>query len=54
MRRQAEPLLAAVANLATRPPAYYRARFHAYQQGNLCWAAACEAEQATDAMALRV
>jgi SAM-dependent methyltransferase len=35
-------------------PAYYRARFHAYDQGNLCWAAACEAEQATDSMALRV
>ncbi len=54
LRRQAEPLLASVVNPATEPPAYYRARFHAYQQGNLCWAAACEAEQATDAMALRV
>ena len=54
LRRQAEPLLAAVLDPATQPPAYYRARFHAYQQGNLCWAAACEAEQATDAMALRV
>jgi ubiquinone/menaquinone biosynthesis C-methylase UbiE len=29
-------------------------RFHAYEQGNLCWQAAAEAEQATDAMALRV
>jgi ubiquinone/menaquinone biosynthesis C-methylase UbiE len=54
LRRQAEPLLPVAANPATRTPAYYRARFHAYQQGNLCWAAATEAEQATDAMALRV
>jgi hypothetical protein len=36
------------------PPAYYQARFHAYEQGNLCWQAAAEAEQATDAMALRI
>jgi SAM-dependent methyltransferase len=35
-------------------PPYYRARFHAYDAGNLCWAAACEAEQATASMALRV
>ena len=35
-------------------PEYYLARFHAYEQGNLCWQAAAEAEQATDAMALRV
>ena len=54
LRRQAEPLLAASTDPATEIPAYYRARFHAYQQGNLCWAAACEAEQATDSMALRV
>lgn len=51
---QAEPLLAAIINPATVAPAYYRAPFHAYSQGNLCWLAACEAEQATDAMALRV
>ncbi len=50
----AEPLLPAVRDPALVPPAYYRAPFHAYRQGNLCWAAACEAEQATDAMALRV
>ena len=29
-------------------------RWHAYEQGNLCWQAAAEAEQATDAMALRI
>jgi SAM-dependent methyltransferase len=50
----AEPLLAASTNPSLAVPAYYRARFHAYDQGNLCWAAACEAEQATDSMALRV
>jgi SAM-dependent methyltransferase len=54
LRAQAEPLLAAVTTAATEAPAYYRARFHAYDQGNLCWEAACEAEQATDSMALRV
>lgn len=54
LQREAEPLLEQVSNPATPMPGYYRARFHAYQQGNLCWAAACEAEQATDAMALRV
>lgn len=54
LRAQAEPLLAQVADPAAPVPAYYRARFHAYDQGNLCWQAACEAEQATDSMALRV
>jgi SAM-dependent methyltransferase len=54
LQRAAEPQLAASTDPAVVPPAYYRARFHAYDQGNLCWAAACEAEQATDSMALRV
>ena len=54
LQASAEPLLAAVTDPALEPPAYYRARFHAYDQGNLCWQAACEAEQATDSMALRV
>lgn len=54
LRRQAEPLLAACTNPATTTPDYYRARFHAYNQGNLCWQAACEAEQATASVALRV
>jgi len=52
--KQAEPLLALSTDPTTVPPPYYRARFHAYDLGNLCWEAACEAEQATDAMALRV
>jgi SAM-dependent methyltransferase len=54
LQRSAEPLLALSTNPSVAVPAYYRARFHAYDQGNLCWAAACEAEQATDSMALRV
>ncbi|MFN5695663.1 MAG: class I SAM-dependent methyltransferase [Cyanobacteriota bacterium] len=54
LQSAAEPLLAASTDPAVVTPAYYRARFHAYDQGNLCWAAACEAEQATDSMALRV
>lgn len=54
LRAEAEPLLGAVTAAATEAPAYYRACFHAYDQGNLCWEAACEAEQATDSMALRV
>ncbi|UBF28969.1 class I SAM-dependent methyltransferase [Kovacikia minuta CCNUW1] len=35
-------------------PDYYQLPFHAYDQGNLCWQAAFEAEPATYAMGLRV
>jgi len=35
-------------------PEYYQVPFHAYDEGNLCWQAACEAPSATYAMALRV
>lgn len=35
-------------------PDYYQVPFHAYDAGNLCWEAACEAESATYSMALRV
>ncbi|WP_017661081.1 class I SAM-dependent methyltransferase [Baaleninema simplex] len=35
-------------------PDYYNVPFHAYDEGNLCWLAAFEAEPATYAMALRV
>lgn len=35
-------------------PYYYHVPFHAYDEGNLCWPAAFEAESATHAMALRV
>ena len=54
LRQAAEPLLASSTTAGLNPPDYYVARFHAYEQGNLCWQAAAEAEQATDAMALRV
>ena len=54
LRQAAVPLLESSTTTGLTPPAYYRARFHAYEQGNLCWQAAAEAEQATDAMALRV
>jgi len=54
LRLAAEPLLAVSTDPATVEPAYYRAPFHAYDEGNLCWLAACEAEQATASMALRV
>ncbi|HIK13819.1 MAG TPA: class I SAM-dependent methyltransferase [Leptolyngbyaceae cyanobacterium M33_DOE_097] len=43
-----------VANPAVEYPAYYQVPFHAYEEGNLCWQAAFEAESATHAMALRV
>lgn len=35
-------------------PDYYQVPFHAYEQGNLCWPAAFEAESATYAMGLRI
>lgn len=35
-------------------PDYYQVPFHAYDQGNLCWSAAFEAESATYSMGLRV
>lgn len=35
-------------------PDYYHVPFHAYDEGNLCWDAAFEAESATHAMGLRV
>lgn len=41
-------------NPAVEYPDYYQVPFHAYEQGNLCWQAAFEAEPATHAMALRV
>lgn len=41
-------------NPAVRYPDYYQVPFHAYEQGNLCWEAAFEAESATHAMGLRV
>lgn len=46
--------VARLTNPTVRYPDYYQVPFHAYEQGNLCWQAAFEAEPATHAMALRV
>ena len=54
LQKAAAPLLSSSVTPGLQPPDYYVARFHAYEQGNLCWQAAAEAEQATDAMALRI
>lgn len=35
-------------------PDYYHVPFHAYDEGNLCWQAAVEAQPATESMALRI
>ncbi|MBE9041526.1 methyltransferase domain-containing protein [Oscillatoriales cyanobacterium LEGE 11467] len=43
-----------IANPQIAYPDYYRVPFHAYDDGNLCWKAAFEAESATKSMALRV
>ncbi|MGK7893499.1 MAG: class I SAM-dependent methyltransferase [Xenococcus sp. (in: cyanobacteria)] len=47
-------LYKAIANPDLVYPDYYQVPFHAYDEGNLCWQAAFEAESATYAMALRV
>jgi ubiquinone/menaquinone biosynthesis C-methylase UbiE len=44
----------AIANSQLTYPDYYQVPFHAYDDGNLCWQAAFEAEPATYAMAMRV
>ena len=46
--------LEAVTNPDIVYPDYYQVPFHAYDDGNLCWDAAFEAESATYSMALRV
>ncbi|MEW6498378.1 MAG: class I SAM-dependent methyltransferase [Cyanobacteriota bacterium] len=43
-----------IVNKSITYPDYYQVPFHAYEQGNLCWPAAFEAESATYSMALRV
>jgi len=49
-----EHTLADIANPNITYPDYYQKPFHAYDEGNLCWPAAFEAESATYSMALRV
>jgi len=51
---QAPQLLAQITNPNITYPDYYLVPFHAYEQGNLCWEAAFEAESATYVIALRV
>jgi ubiquinone/menaquinone biosynthesis C-methylase UbiE len=46
--------LADVTNPSVIYPDYYKVPFHAYDEGNLCWLAAFEAESATYSMAMRV
>lgn len=48
------PIFDSVLNPRVAYPDYYQVPFHAYDQGNLCWSAAFEAESATYSMALRV
>ncbi len=43
-----------ITNPTVTYPDYYNVPFHAYDAGNLCWEAACEAQSATYSMALRV
>jgi ubiquinone/menaquinone biosynthesis C-methylase UbiE len=50
----ASALLPYLTNQSVTYPGYYQVPFHAYDEGNLCWQAAFEAESATYAMALRV
>jgi ubiquinone/menaquinone biosynthesis C-methylase UbiE len=53
-RPEVKNLLTEITNPAITYPEYYQQPFHAYDQGNLCWQAAFEAEPATKAMCLRV
>ena len=53
-KSEVQDQLAAVTNEQLSYPDYYQVPFHAYEQGNLCWLAAFEAESATYSMALRV
>ncbi|MEM9088345.1 MAG: class I SAM-dependent methyltransferase [Cyanobacteria bacterium P01_F01_bin.53] len=46
--------LSEIANPEITYPDYYQVPFHAYDEGNLCWPAALEAESATYSMAVRV
>ncbi|ACK68291.1 Methyltransferase type 11 [Rippkaea orientalis PCC 8801] len=50
----AKSLLEEITNPDVIYPDYYLVPFHAYDEGNLCWPAAFEADSATHSMALRV
>lgn len=51
---RAREVMAEITNPIVTYPDYYKVPFHAYDEGNLCWRAAFEAEPATYSMALRV
>ena len=51
---EAKSLLDSLTNKDLVYPDYYQVPFHAYDRGNLCWAAAFEAASATYSMGLRV
>ena len=53
-KSQVKSLYDAIANPDLEYPDYYQVPFHAYDEGNLCWQAAFEAESATQSMGLRV
>ena len=53
-KSKVKALLPSITNPNLIYPDYYRVPFHAYEQGNLCWQAAFEAESATYSMGLRV
>ena len=53
-RSGAKELMAEIVNEKVVYPDYYRVPFHAYEEGNMCWQAACEAPAATQSMALRI
>ena len=51
---EVKELFNAIADSDLVYPDYYQVPFHAYDEGNLCWQAAFEAESATYSMGLRV
>ncbi len=53
-KSEVKSLLEEITNPNITYPDYYLVPFHAYDEGNLCWQAAFEADSATQSMALRV
>lgn len=51
---EVKKILPEITNSQIVYPDYYKKPFHAYEDGNLCWKAAFEAESATYSMGLRV
>ena len=53
MQLQVVALKEEIVNESIEYPSYYQQHFHAYEEGNLGWLPAFEAEPATDVMAVR-